>query len=162
MNSKIFFILVLLLICSLPSALFAEDLTSTSFIIRDPVLSSGGGYGTSTTFRLFNSIDNVFTNYATSTSFIGEYGFLYFPSATPTPTPTPTPAPGGGGGAGISAITPCGSIADFNCDGHVDLLDFSIFLYYMEEPYVSATHDLNNDGALNLKDISIIFYYWSR
>jgi len=57
----------------------AADLTSTNFIIRDPVIGTGGGYGTSTNFALFSEGDKVLTGLNTSTSFIGHYGFLYFP-----------------------------------------------------------------------------------
>jgi hypothetical protein len=144
------------------STALASDLSSPSFIIRDPVIGSGGGYASSGTFKLFNSQDSVFTGFNTSGSFIGEYGFLYFPGTSPTPTPTPTPTPSGGGGGIRTVTTACGNIADFNCDGRVDLLDLSIFLFYIDEPGTPpAVYDLNSDGVLNLKDISIIFYYWS-
>ncbi len=57
----------------------AEDLTSTNFIIRDPVIGTGGSYGSSTNFRLYGSGNITFSGDNSSTSFIGRYGFLYFP-----------------------------------------------------------------------------------
>lgn len=58
---------------------FAEDLTSTNFIIRDPVIGTGGSYGTSTNFRLYGSGNTILSGENDSTSFKGRYGFLYFP-----------------------------------------------------------------------------------
>jgi hypothetical protein len=162
--NKVIFSLLLFLVFGIffSATTFASDLTSTHFIVRDPVIGSGGGYAASGTFKLFSSQDSVFTGHNSSLDFIGEYGFLYFPSGV-TPTPTPTPTPSSGGGGGIRVIGPnCGTIADFNCDGYVDLLDLSIFLFYYKHSGMPATtYDLNSDGVLNLKDISIIFYYWS-
>jgi hypothetical protein len=60
-------------------AVYASDLTSTNFIIRDPVVGTGGSYGTSTNFKLFSSGNPSFSGTGSSTNFIGRYGFLYFP-----------------------------------------------------------------------------------
>lgn len=57
----------------------AEDLTSTNFIIRDPVIGTGGSYGSSTNFKLYGSGNITFSGDNSSTNFIGRYGFLYFP-----------------------------------------------------------------------------------
>lgn len=57
----------------------AEDLTSTNFIIRDPVIGTGGSYSTSTNFKLFGSGNTNLSGENDSTSFKGRYGFLYFP-----------------------------------------------------------------------------------
>ena len=71
----------------------------------------------------------------------------------------------GGGGGGVYSIVPglgleC-KIADFNCDEHVNILDLSILLYYIENPSSSiARYDLNQDSILGFTDISILFYYW--
>jgi hypothetical protein len=56
----------------------ASDLTSTNFIIKDPIIGTGGGYGTSTNFQLISSGNTLLSGYATSASFINKYGFLYY------------------------------------------------------------------------------------
>ena len=57
----------------------AADLTSTSFIIRDPLVGTGGSYGTSTSFSAFGSGDMTNIGRSTSASFEGREGFLWFP-----------------------------------------------------------------------------------
>jgi len=57
----------------------AGDLTSASFIIKDPIIGTGGGYGTSASFQAFSAGHTLLSGYATSASFINKYGFLYFP-----------------------------------------------------------------------------------
>lgn len=61
------------------------------------------------------------------------------------------PPPGGNPGCDISK-------GDLNCDGLVDLTDFSILLYYwgLDEPVA----DINSDGNVNLIDFSIMMFYW--
>lgn len=71
----------------------ASDSTSSSFILRDPVIGAGGGFGTSTSFQLISANNILGSNFATTTSFSGKSGFLYYPfvtkgsfSATPSAT----------------------------------------------------------------------------
>ncbi len=54
----------------------------------------------------------------------------------------------------------CGDIShgDLNCDGIVDLTDFSIIMYYWGTNNAAA--DINNDKLVDLTDFSIIMYYW--
>jgi len=166
-NSKKFsarfflFFLILFFCLSIGRGVEARDLSSSSFIIRDPVIGSGGGYGSSATFQLFNSQELLFTDAASSASFIGRYGFLYFPSATsPTPTPTPTPSSSGSSSGGITVIG-CSRVADLNCDNRVNLLDLSILLYYTGKTgSIIIPFDLNDDSRIDLMDISVMFYYW--
>lgn len=93
--SKNFFlksILIIIFFFSLsPNSAKAIDLTSTNFIIRDPVVGTGGGYGTSASFKLFSTGHDSFSDVNDSLSFIGHYGFLYFPffsSGNLTATPS--------------------------------------------------------------------------
>ncbi|MFA7285704.1 MAG: hypothetical protein WC011_02560 [Candidatus Paceibacterota bacterium] len=72
------FILSFLLLLSFFNA-FAEDLTSTNFIVRDPIIGTGGSYGTSTNFKLYGSGNANISGQGSSTNFIGRSGFLYFP-----------------------------------------------------------------------------------
>lgn len=73
--------------------LHASDLTSTNFIIRDPVVGTGGGYGTSASFSLISAGNMLLSGIGTSASFIGHNGFLYYPFVTDvTLTATPNGA----------------------------------------------------------------------
>ncbi|OGZ05304.1 MAG: hypothetical protein A3C13_04760 [Candidatus Lloydbacteria bacterium RIFCSPHIGHO2_02_FULL_50_11] len=110
-------------------------------------------------------------------------------SATPVAsTPSPTPAPGGGGGIVYPpGVTPpfttpptfpprfppiilppfteppigdCSSVADLNCDGYVDIIDFSIMYYWFDKKDPPARIDLAKDGKVDLADFSVMAYYW--
>ncbi len=69
-----------------------------------------------------------------------------------TPTPTPTPAP---------AVC---SGADFNKDGIVNSVDFSILLYFWktQPPFKNACVDINKDGKVDSVDFSIMLYRWGK
>jgi hypothetical protein len=56
--------------------------------------------------------------------------------------------------------TSCGDITqgDLNCDGNIDLTDFSIIMYYWAGSNAAA--DINADGMVNLTDFSIMMYFW--
>ena len=84
---------VLFLAFFLAGVVSASDLTSTSFIIRDGVIGTGGDYATTTNFKMFGGGETLFTDAASSTSFIGHFGFLYYPYVTlGTLTATPNGA----------------------------------------------------------------------
>jgi hypothetical protein len=52
--------------------------------------------------------------------------------------------------------------ADLNCDGQVDLIDFSILLYYWNQTKpANARADINTDNMVNIIDFSIMLYYWT-
>ena len=54
---------------------------------------------------------------------------------------------------------------DFNSDGRVDLIDFSIMAYWYKRPLSAAfkikEEQLNGDGQVNLIDFSIMAFYWT-
>ncbi len=52
-------------------------------------------------------------------------------------------------------------IGDLNNDNRVDLVDFSILIYWYEKPNPPSYLDLNNDNIVNLVDFSIMVYYWT-
>lgn len=52
----------------------------------------------------------------------------------------------------------CG-IADLNCDGSVNLVDFSILLFHWGTAEELA--DINSDGSVGLVDFSIMLYHWT-
>lgn len=89
-NSSKIIILFFILNFIFFSSVYASDLTSTNFIVRDPVVGTGGGYGSSASFQAFEAGHTSLSDIGTSASFIGHYGFLYFPfveSAVLTATP---------------------------------------------------------------------------
>lgn len=61
------------------------------------------------------------------------------------------------------AITPgeCKK-SDFNCDGRVNLTDFSILLFNWNKTNpINAKADINKDGIVNLIDFSILLFDWT-
>lgn len=54
--------------------------------------------------------------------------------------------------------------ADLNCDGKVDITDFSIMLSYWHTsaPYKNPRVDIKHNGKLDLSDFSILLYYWNK
>ncbi len=56
----------------------------------------------------------------------------------------------------------CGSgKGDLNCDGTVDVIDYSIMAFWYKKPNPPAKIDLNHDGIVDLIDFSILAYYWN-
>ena len=99
--------------------------------------------------------------------------------STPPPSPSPSPSPGGGGGPIDEFVGPpivielpalnepqpasCRKlVADINCDGKVNLVDFSIMYYWFEKSSVPSRVDLNKDSKVNIFDFSIMAFYWSE
>jgi hypothetical protein len=52
-------------------------------------------------------------------------------------------------------------IADLNCDGYVDLIDFSILIYWFNREDAPAHVDLAKDNVINIQDFSIMAFYWT-
>lgn len=53
--------------------------------------------------------------------------------------------------------------ADLNCDGKVNLTDFSILLFYWKQRNpANARADINRDGRVDLRDLSIMLFNWTR
>lgn len=52
--------------------------------------------------------------------------------------------------------------ADLNCDGSVNLTDFSILLFYWKKvDPANERADINNDGIVSIVDFSIMLYQWT-
>ncbi len=82
---------------------------------------------------------------------------------------------GGSGGSGGSSGSPsqpapvipvpgqC-SRADFNCDGKVNSIDFSILLYFWKSkpPFSNKYVDINKDAKIDSVDFSIMLFEWSK
>jgi hypothetical protein len=54
--------------------------------------------------------------------------------------------------------------ADFNLDGIVDTVDFSILLYFWKTkpPFKNACVDINGDERVDSIDFSILLYQWKK
>ena len=76
------------------SLLEAEDYSSGSFILRDPVITVEGGRSTSTSFEYFSSSGQAITGENTSSNFIHRAGFLYFEEEAAETTSSATPGEG--------------------------------------------------------------------
>jgi len=79
---------------------------------------------------------------------------------------TVTPPPGGGGGGGGGSVPPpsggaCTG-ADFNHNGIVNSVDFSILLFFWDSkaPFSNPCVDINKDLLVNSVDFSILLYQW--
>lgn len=56
----------------------------------------------------------------------------------------------------------CGAgVGDLNCDGSVNLVDFSIMAYWYQRSGPPANVDLNDDNKVTIVDFSILAYYWT-
>lgn len=78
------------------------------------------------------------------------------------------PAGGGGGGGGVPISTvvlveSCNG-ADFNKDGFVNSIDFSILLYFFKtsSPFNNPCVDINTDNKVDSVDFSIMLFQWGR
>jgi hypothetical protein len=61
---------------------YAKDLTSAHYIVRDPVIDTGGGFQSSGSFRMYSAGNiNTSGDGGTSASFKGREGFLQYPLA---------------------------------------------------------------------------------
>ena len=75
---------------------------------------------------------------------------------------------GGGGGPAAAVVTTAtgGSYksADFNRDGEVNSVDFSILLAFWQKqsPFKNPYVDINKDGKVNSVDFSILLYQWKK
>lgn len=163
-GSTLFFKITVLLTLVVFFASASADFTSTNFKLENPIVILGGGQSSSSNFTYLSSTGQLVSGQSTSASFLQNAGFLYFPVSISV-----TPPPGlGSGGGGHGAMTPPGltvdcRVADFNCDGNVNVFDLSILLYYLKKPNAGiAPYDLNHDGQMNLADVSILFYHWDR
>ncbi len=80
MKTRLFNIFFMLcIVCAATLRVHAIDLTSTNFIIKGPVIGTGSGFGSSTSFDFLSSMHTNFSGTGSSATFIGRYGFLYFP-----------------------------------------------------------------------------------
>jgi len=98
---------MLLVFILLPHAQFlnAEDLTSSSFIVRDPVIVSSGGNSTSSSFNFLSNIGQIIVGESTSNNFTYQAGSLFFgSSSSSSESNTPQEPSSSGSTAFIAAL----------------------------------------------------------
>jgi len=101
----------------------ASDLTSASFIIRDPIIGTFGDYGTSASFQLISAGHTSFSDPGgTSASFQTRYGFLYYQDESRITFDIDTAAGGGNGESSAPYSVGLGTIttADTRVSGTTD------------------------------------------
>ncbi|MFA5945925.1 MAG: hypothetical protein WC802_03390 [Patescibacteria group bacterium] len=107
----------------------------------------------------------------------GEYSIQLAPNALPAGSYTVTATATLGGLTSTRSLPASFAIGapnaplsylkgDYNEDGQVNLVDFSIALYWYKQPLSPAfkvleLHHGNGDGILDLVDISILAYFWT-
>lgn len=169
MTSKRTALLLLFLTSALLGVPFAsaEEFTSTDFKILDHPELVPAGYSTSAGFQLIGTIGEVAIGTSTASGFQVCAGSLCFEEVSAAATPTPTPGPSliGGGNAprapfDIFIPTSCSLAGDLDCDGHIDLRDLSMFLYFTPQPTPNPA-DLNNDARVDLYDFSRLLARWT-
>ncbi len=171
-----------------PLAAFATDYSSSNFIVKDPVIEEGAGRRTSTSFIELESIGQNAIGISNSSNFTLKSGFLYFTDPESSGGGSTGGTSGGGGGnvplhllpffkpyivippekiEEIIKELPCrpGRVRqDLNCDGKVDLVDFSIFLFLSDPKQARKDNpaDFNSDGGITVVDLSILFSAWTE
>ncbi|MDP2593244.1 MAG: hypothetical protein Q8P52_01170 [bacterium] len=92
-NHKFFLILILLIPLILAAGAFSyalADFSSTNFTLENPINIIQGGESSSASFQYLSSTGQLTSGQGTSTSFVNNVGFLYFPTAT-SPSLSATP-----------------------------------------------------------------------
>ena len=145
-------------------------------VVGNVLTSLRTGLTNGTTYYFIIVVKDAFGNrIATSTQVSGV------PVAASAPPPAPPSPTFGGGPPGstvpgpstqvieipsfteLSTSPSCRKIiADINCNGKINLVDFSIMYYWYEKKPVPLRVDLNGDGIVNIFDFSIMAYYWSE
>jgi len=166
---KLILAVTLLLFLAYPDRpIKAEDLTSTNFILRDPVITISGGESSSNNFEYISDGGQTALGESSSSNFTYKGGFLYFSSTSSNSSNQQQD--GSGGNRYISYFLPQSflpppsfipSNADLNLDGKIDIVDLSILLFYFDNKgLVPEKYDLNLDGKIDIVDISILLFYW--
>lgn len=168
-------LIALIVFLAAPFLVFADEFISADFKVLDPVLFPGG-YSTSDDFKLRGVIGQTAIGIGEGADFNIKSGFLYF-SAPVEPDDEPSvPPPPPGDGIILDLLrkfvppvpkfllitegrSPC--FTDINCDGKINLVDLSIFLFFTSQPTPNPV-DFNNDSKVNAKDLSILFFDWTE
>jgi hypothetical protein len=157
-----------------------------TWCVTDSVINLCGGGNdvfSSTAARLIPAGDNFDTILSSTVLTAGNYFFHIdvqfgsdsstanqsFTAVDDTPVIPPVSGGGGGGGGGGSSSQPTSSDgvcvgSDFNNDGRVNSIDFSIMLAFWKTPapFKNNCADTNSDKQVNSVDFSILLYQWGK
>lgn len=167
-------LIALIVFLVVPFLVFADEFISADFKVLDPVLFPGG-YSTSDDFKLHGVMAQPAIGLGEGIDFNVRGGFLYFPAPGGDDEP-PLPPPPPGDGIILDLLRkfippvpkllpvtegrpPC--FTDVNCDGKINLVDLSIFLFFTSQPAPNPV-DFNNDSKVNIKDLSMLFFDWTE
>jgi len=118
----------------------AKNLSSGNWLLKLDTGQLSEGEHSVKVKAFFNGEQSLFSD---------TVSFFVTPAGKPTPTPTST------------VLLVCKG-ADLNSDGKVDLVDFSILLYFWEQRQpANICADINVDGTVDIVDFSIMMYYWT-
>ena len=158
------FYLIVIFLCaisllSLPFLTVAIDFTTDNFVTKDPVISGGGGYSTTTNFKIWHSFSQPAIGLSTSTSNELRAGFLYFSQVESLPPPPPPPPPGGFGGKPTKLAPP--PLPTLGPSQPFIPPVIPPFIKFITGEIIPASgcgrSDLNCDGDVDLVDLSILF-----
>jgi hypothetical protein len=146
------------------ASVLAADYSSTNFMVKDPVITPGSGYASSSLYTLWSVLGEPAIGISESGTFMLKGGFLYFPAPASATTTSPTvsvPFPVDYGPS-VVRVVPVSTACDFNGNGACGIADLSILLYYYGKSGSSVVrYDLSRNGTVDFPDISILFYYWT-
>jgi hypothetical protein len=119
------------------------------------------------------TVPNIGNYYFKVVGYFGTENSVASRSFTAVAQPVTPPSGGGGGGGGGGGSSDnkptidqakCGKRGDFNCEGKVNSIDFSILLYYWKakSPFKNQYVDINKDGKVDSVDFSILLYQWGK
>lgn len=130
----------------------AESFSSASFKIKDATFDVYGGLSTSTSFRNISAGGQAVAGTASSGSFKGEVGILYFEPPVVEPEPTPTPTAVSGGGLIFPRLLEPVIIQVVKIIRKIPIL----------RRLVRPDADLNGDFEVDLVDVSILLHSWGK
>ena len=134
-----------------------------------------------TSVQIRNTSGTIMYNFTTAANALGQWTYSFNSTGSPYGDyMTQVQAISGGEhsvfsktisftiGAADVVYTPptCLPKADLNCDGRVNIVDFSIAAYWWQRPLTAdAITKVDNklwpDGVVNLRDFSVMAYYWT-
>lgn len=85
---------------------------------------------------------------AVSSLYSKPIAIQYYVVGQQPPSPPPPPSP-------------YATCVDYNRDGRVNLIDFSILLYWFNKINPPREIDCNGDNRIDIKDFSILMYFWT-
>jgi hypothetical protein len=141
------------------SAAVSYKVYRNSVLIASPAANSYSDIGLTSATTYSYAVSGVDVNGT-------ESSLSDFVSATTLPGGEEEEGGGGGGGGGELPPAPIPeavySSADFNSDGVVSSVDFSILLYFWktQPPFRNPRVDINKDSQVNSIDFSILLYHW--